>query len=217
MSESNIDALVIDFGGVLTTPLQDALAAFAKEAGIELQDLVRVALGLYSGAEDPLVHDFEIGAISEEEFAAGLATRLQEATGVRVSPRGLVARIFAVDLEEDMLFAVAAIKKAGFRTALLSNSWGSSLYPRSRLVDLFDEVVISGEVGMRKPDPRIFALALERIQVAPQRSVFVDDHPGHLAAAHELGLMTLLHRSPQQTIEELEELLGVNLRDEGQR
>ncbi|MDQ3620806.1 MAG: HAD family phosphatase [Actinomycetota bacterium] len=217
MSEPNIDALVIDFGGVLTTPLQDALAAFAKEVGIELQDLVRVALGLYTGTEDPLVHDFEIGVISEEEFEAGLATRLQEATGVWVSPQGLIARMFAVDLEEGMLSAVAAIKEAGFKTALLSNSWGSSLYPRSRLVDLFDEVVISGEVGMRKPDPRIYALALERIQVAPHRSVFVDDHPGHLAAAHDLGLMTLLHRSPQQTIEELEALLGVNLRVEGQR
>ena len=217
MSEPNIDALVIDFGGVLTTPLQDALAAFAEEVGIELQDLVRVALGLYTGTDDPLVHDFEVGAISEGEFEAGLATRLQVTTGVRVSPQGLIARMFAVDLEEDMLYAVAAIKGAGFKTALLSNSWGSSLYPRARLVDLFDEVVISGEVGMRKPDPRIYALALERIQVAPQRSVFVDDHPGHLAAAHDLGLMTLLHRSPRQTIEELEALLGVDLRDEGQR
>ncbi|MDQ5816065.1 MAG: HAD family phosphatase [Actinomycetota bacterium] len=217
MSESNVDALVIDFGGVLTTSLQDALAAFAESAGVELQDLVRVALGLYTGAEDPLVHDFEIGAISDEEFGAGLSARLHEVSGVRVSPYGLVARMFAVDLEEDMLSAVAAIRRAGFKTALLSNSWGSSLYPRDRLVDLFDAVVISGEVGMRKPDPRIYALALERIQVAPQRCVFVDDHPGHLAAARDLGLMTLLHRSSQETIEALETLLGVELRDEGQR
>ena len=70
---------------------------------------------------------------------------------------------------------------------------------------------------MRKPDPRIYALALERIRVAPRRSVFVDDHPGHLAAAREVGLMTILHRSPQETIEELEALLDVKLRDEGQR
>ena len=119
MSGSKIDALVIDFGGVLTTPLQDALAAFGEETRIELQDLVRVALGLYTGTEDRLVHDFEIGAISEEEFGAGLATRLQKATGVRVSPHGLVARMFAVDLEENMLSAVAAIRGAGFKTTLL--------------------------------------------------------------------------------------------------
>ena len=217
MSGSNLDALVIDFGGVLTTPLQDALAAFAEGAGIELQDLVRVALGLYSGAEDPLVHDFETGAISEEEFEASLARRLQEASGVRVSPDGLVARMFAVDLEEDMLTAVGKVKGAGRKTALLSNSWGASLYPRSRLTDLFDTMVISGEVGIRKPDPRIYALALERIQVAPERSVFVDDHPGHLATASELGLVTVLHRSPQETIHQLEGLLGLELRDDVQR
>ena len=154
MNGSNIDALIIDFGGVLTTPLQDAMAVFAESQGIELQDLVRVALGLYTGTEDRLVHDFETGAISEEDFAKGFAARLQEASGVRVSPEGLVQRMFAVDLEEDMLSAVGAVKAAGFKTALLSNSWGSSLYPRARLAVLFDALVISGEVGMRKPDPR---------------------------------------------------------------
>jgi len=211
MNGPNIDALIIDFGGVLTTPLQDAMAVFADSQGIELQDLVRVALGLYTGTEDRLVHDFETGAISEEDFAKGFAARLQEASGVRVSPEGLVQRMFAVDLEEDMLLAVGAVKAAGFKTALLSNSWGSSLYPRARLAVLFDALVISGEVGMRKPDPDIYVLALERIQVEPHRSVFVDDHPGHLAAARELGMLTILHRSPEETIAELESVFGVRL------
>lgn len=211
MNGSNIDALIIDFGGVLTTPLQNALASFADELGIELQDLVRVALGLYTGTEDRLVHDFETGAISEVDFAEGFAARLEEASGVRVSPEGLVEKMFAVDLEEDMLSAVATVKAAGLKTALLSNSWGSSLYPRERLTELFDSLVISGEVGMRKPDPRIYALVLDRIHVEPHRSVFVDDHPGHLAAARELGLLTILHRSPAETIAELESLLGVGL------
>lgn len=214
MNGSNIDALIIDFGGVLTTPLQDALGVFAERSGIELQDLVRVALGLYTGTEDRLVHDFETGAISEADFATGLAARLQEATGVRVSPEGLIQKMFAVDLEEDMLSAVATVKASGFKTALLSNSWGSSLYPRARLADLFDSLVISGEVGMRKPDPRIYELALERIQVEPPRSVFVDDHPGHLAAARTLGMLTILHRSPKETIAELESVFGVRLVDQ---
>jgi putative hydrolase of the HAD superfamily len=214
MNGSNVDALIIDFGGVLTTPLQDALGVFAERLGIELQDLVRVALGLYTGTEDQLVHDFETGAISEEDFAKGFAARLQEASGVRVPPEGLVQKMFAVDLEEDMWSAVATIKSAGFKTALLSNSWGTSLYPRARLTELFDALVISGEVGMRKPDPRIYALALERIQVEPPRSVFVDDHPGHLAAATALGMSTILHRSPGDTIAELESAFGVRLVDQ---
>ena len=211
MNGSNVDALIIDFGGVLTTPLQDALAGFAEALGIELQDLVRVALGLYTGTDDRLVHDFETGAISEEEFAEGFAARLEEASGVQVPPEGLVQRMFAVDLEEDMWSAVETIKSAGFKTALLSNSWGTSLYPRTRLAGIFDSLVISGEVGMRKPDPRIYALALEQIEVEAQRSVFVDDHPGHLAAATALGMATILHRSPEETIAELESVFGVSL------
>lgn len=214
MNGSNIDALVIDFGGVLTTPLQDALAGFAEGLGIELQDLVRVALGLYTGTEDRLVHDFETGVILEEDFAQGFAARLQEASGVRVPSEGLVQKMFAVDLEEDMWSAVEAIKSAGFKTALLSNSWGTSLYPRARLADVFDSLVISGEVGMRKPDPRIYALALDRIDVEAQRSVFVDDHPGHLVAASALGMSTILHRSPGETIAELESVFGVSLVDQ---
>lgn len=214
MNGSKLDALIIDFGGVLTTPLQDALAGFAEGLGIELQDLVRVALGLYTGTEDRLVHDFETGVISEEDFAQGFVARLQEASGVRVPPEGLVQKMFAVDLEEDMWSAVEAIKSAGFKTALLSNSWGTSLYPRARLADVFDSLVISGEVGLRKPDPRIYALALDRIEVEAQRSVFVDDHPGHLAAASALGMSTILHRSPGETIAELESVFGVSLVDQ---
>ncbi|HYN37147.1 MAG TPA: hypothetical protein VEV82_09260, partial [Actinomycetota bacterium] len=70
---SEFEALVIDFGGVLTTPMQDAMVRFSDELGIELQDLARIALGAYSGGEDHLVVDFETGRISEEEFATVFA------------------------------------------------------------------------------------------------------------------------------------------------
>ena len=206
------DALIVDFGGVLTTPLQGAMVRFADDLGIELQDLVRVALRAYAGHEDELVHRFETGHISDDEFSRDFAVRLQEATGRAVDPEGLVDRIFAgMAAEEDMMDAVVVARGAGYRTALLSNSWGLSLYPRDRFPDMFDVVVISGEVGLRKPDPEIFNLTTERLGIAPERCVFVDDHPGHLKAALEVGMTTVLHRAPNETIEELEDLLQVPL------
>jgi epoxide hydrolase-like predicted phosphatase len=212
VTPSRFEALVVDFGGVLTTPLQDSFVMFAETLGIELQDLVRVALRAYTGDTDPLVVAFETGTIEDDEFALEFAQRLAQETGVEVDPERLVERMFGgMRLEEGMFDALAAAKKAGFKTALLSNSWGLSGYPRERLAAVMDVVVISAEVGMRKPDPEIFALTTGKLGVAPEVCVFVDDHPGHLKAANEAGMATVLHREPAQSIAELETLLGVPL------
>jgi epoxide hydrolase-like predicted phosphatase len=205
-------ALVVDFGGVLTTPLQDSFLMFSEALGIELQDLVRVALKAYTGDTDPLVVAFETGAISDEEFSKEFAARLSEETGVAVDAEKLVDRMFGgMRLEEGMLDAVEAAKRHGFKTGLLSNSWGLGSYPRERLAEIMDVIVISGEVGMRKPDPEIFRLTIEKLGLPPEGCVFVDDHPGHLKAAQEVGLKTVLHREPGQTIPELEALFGITL------
>lgn len=201
-------ALVLDFGGVLTTPLQDALASFAQETGIEMSDLVRAALGAYAGSEDSLVTDFETGRITEEEFSVAFAQRLSEYSGVELVSHGLVDRLFdTLRLEEEMLELVRRARAAGYKTALLSNSWGTGLYPHELLNELFDVIVISGEVGLRKPDPAIFELTTERLGLEAAECVFVDDHPGHLKSAVEAGMTSVLHRSPRETIEELEALL----------
>lgn len=205
--------LIVDFGGVLTTPLQDSMVAFATEIGLDLQDFVRVALGAYAGGEDPLVVGFETGKVPEDEFAVEFAARIKDVSGIEVDPGGLVNRIFAgLRLEEDMFAAVAAAKRAGLATALCSNSWGSELYPKQRFEAVFDAVVISGEVGLRKPQPEIFQLTLDRIGLPAESCVFVDDHPAHLQAAQALGMTTVLHRQPASTIDELEGLLQVGLR-----
>lgn len=209
---SDHKALVVDFGGVLTTPLQESFVLFADSLGIELQDLVRVALKAYTGDTNPLVVAFETGTLSDEEFSRQFALRLSEETGVQVDAERLVERMFGgMRLEEGMLDAVAAAKRHGFKTALLSNSWGLSSYPRERLGEIMDVIVISGEVGMRKPDPEIFTFTTEKLGLPAEACIFVDDHPGHLKAAQEAGMTTVLHRTPAQTIPELEALLGVSL------
>jgi putative hydrolase of the HAD superfamily len=187
------------------------MVAFAEDVGIDLQDLVRVALGAYTGEQDDLVTDFETGQISEEQFSQAFAARLATVAPGPVDPTDLVRRMFQVELEEPMLAAVARARSEGIKTALLSNSWGAGLYPRDRLEGLFEAIVISGEVGLRKPDPAIFRLTLQRLTLPAEACVFVDDHPGHLAVARDEGLTTVLHRSPRETIAELESLLGLAL------
>lgn len=205
-------SLIVDFGGVLTTPLGDAMAQFAEERGIDLQDLVRVALAAYHGQDDDLVVRFEKGELAEPEFALEFAQRLTQVTGRQVEADGLLHGLLgSLRMEEDMVEAVRLARGAGIKTALLSNSWGLELYPREVLQDICDVIVISGEVGMRKPDPEIFTHTTDELGLQPEVCIFVDDHPGHLKTASDVGMRTVLHRSPAETIPELERLLEMRL------
>lgn len=206
---ARFDALIVDYGGVLTTSIQDSMQIFANEEGIELQDLARVALRAYVEGEDDLVTAFETGRMSEEDFSIEFARRLTQSSGKEIAPERFVSRMFGgVRLEEAMLETVGATRAAGHKTALLSNSWGLSGYPRERFGELFDVVVISAEVGMRKPQPEIFRFTTEKLGVDASKCVFVDDHPGHLKAALDEGMTTVLHRSPSETIPQLRDLFG---------
>ena len=110
-----------------------------------------------------------------------------------------------------MEMAVVMAKRQGIRTGLISNSWGSNRYEVDRFPELFDGWVISGEEGMRKPDPEIYALGAERIGLPPEDCVFVDDLPGNLKPARAMGMATVHHTSAAETIPQLEDLLGVKL------
>ncbi len=125
----------------------------------------------------------------------------------------LIDRLFAgSEPDEPMLAAVQRARAAGIRTGLISNSWGTRRYDRARLAGLFDGIVLSGEVGMRKPAPEIYELGAQRIGLEPAACVFVDDLPFNLDPAAALGMATVHHVSSEQTIAELERLLGVTLR-----
>jgi putative hydrolase of the HAD superfamily len=200
------DGLLIDFGGVLTSNVFESFAAFCRAEGLD-PDTVRDRFMEDRAARD-LLGELEEGRISNADFERRFAPML----GVS-EPEGLIARLFGgMQHDEAMFDAVAAARRAGVRTGLVSNSWGEEGYDRSRFGELFDVLVISGEIGIRKPAPEIYALAAERLGRPPERCVFVDDLPGNLKPAREIGMATVHHRSAEQTIAELEELLGVSLR-----
>jgi epoxide hydrolase-like predicted phosphatase len=197
--------LLIDFGGVLTTSPFDSFKAFCEAEGLDPETIAQ------RFREDRTARDLliglETGALPEDEFETRFAVLLG------VEPPGLIDRLFAGSSpEEPMLAAVLTARRAGVRTGLVSNSWGTRRYDRPRLSELFDGIVISGEIGIRKPAPEIYELGAERIGLEPEQCVFVDDLPFNLKPAEELGMATVLHVSAEQTIAELERLLGVALR-----
>jgi putative hydrolase of the HAD superfamily len=199
------DGLLVDFGGVLTTNVFDSFAAFCREAGLA-PDTVR-DLFMQDPAAREALGDLETGRATEAEFEARFAPLLG------VPADRLISRLFAgMRPEERMFEGVAAARRAGVRTGLVSNSWGEEGYDRTRFAELFDAVVISGEIGIRKPAPEIYALAAERLGLAPERCVFVDDLAGNLKPARAIGMATVLHRDAETTLAELEEHLGVSLR-----
>jgi len=200
------DTLLVDFGGVLTTNVFDAFAQFCRAEGLA-PDTVRDRFLTDPGAR-ALLGELETGRIDEGEFEPRFAALL----GVEPA-EGLVDRLFAgMRPDEAMLDVLRAARRAGVRTGLVSNSWGLHRYDRDTHPELFDAVVISGEVGVRKPAPEIYGMAAERLELEPGRIVFVDDLPGNLKPARELGMATVLHRDAATTRAELEQHLGVSLR-----
>lgn len=150
-----------------------------------------------------LLIGLETGAITEHDFERQFAAMLG------VEAEGLIDRLFAgARPDEAMQAAVRSARGAGIRTGLISNSWGTRRYDRALLAELFDGVVISGELGIRKPSPEIYTVGAERIGVEPARCVFVDDLPFNLRPAAELGMATVLHRDAAETIAKLQRLLG---------
>jgi putative hydrolase of the HAD superfamily len=98
------------------------------------------------------------------------------------------------------------------KTGLISNSWGRGRYDRESFSELFDGIVISGEVGFYKPQPEIFRLGAERVGLQPTECVFVDDLRENCTGAEQVGMTAVLHRGADESLARLEELLGVDLR-----
>jgi epoxide hydrolase-like predicted phosphatase len=176
---------------------------------------MREWLGTQQGelAADNPVAALERGEIEVPHFEEQLATRLTEVTGHPIDAVGLLQRMFdQFEHAPAMSALVLRAKRAGLRTGLLSNSWGNE-YPREGWDEMFDAIVISGEVGMRKPEPAIFAHALDLLGVTADEAVFVDDLLPNVEAARALGLVAVHHTSYDETAVELERLLGVPLRE----
>jgi len=200
--------LLVDWGGVLTTDVFVSFQHFCRNEGLD-QTLVRDLF-----RSDPegrrTLFALETGELTEPEFEEKFA-RLLSLRPDRAP--GMIDRMFGGMKADIVMFdAVRAAKRTGLRTGLLSNSWGVDRYDRSHFPDLFDAIVISGEEGIRKPDRAIYELAVERMALPAADIVFVDDLPGNLGPARDLGMTTVHHENGLHTVSQLEHLFHVPLR-----
>jgi epoxide hydrolase-like predicted phosphatase len=211
-----LKGLLVDWGGVLTGDMRTAVEAWAAADGVPLDvyvGIVRDWMGEPYGAEARFnpVHALERGELTVPDFEVRLAAALTERSGRAFVADGLLERMFeAFEHAPDMSALVRRARAAGLRTGLLSNSWGND-YPRDGWDEMFDVVVISGEVGMRKPEPEIFEHTLRLLDLRPEECVFVDDLAHNVAAAAALGIVGVRHRSYAETLVELEALFGIPL------
>ena len=194
-----------DYGGVLTTNVFESFRAFCRGEGLEPDALKDLVVGRPDFVAE--LRKLERGQVAESEFSQTLATELG------ITPReDLVNRLFStMSPDDDMICAVRNARSRGVRTGLVSNSWGTQRYDRQALSELFDTIVISGEVGLHKPEPDIYWLAAGRLGVEPTACVFVDDLRENCEGAEAVGMVSVLHRGAVQTIAELERLFEAGL------
>ncbi len=209
-----IRAVISDFGGVLTSPLIEAFAAYQDHSGISPEQL---GTAMAAGAADldgahPLF-ELECGRISEARFLDLLRDNLEPILGQRPEMHRFSELYFeALEPNEPMIELMAGLRDRSYRMALLTNNvreW-EPLWRRFLPVDeIFETVVDSGFVGMRKPDPEIYQLTLERIDgVEASECLFVDDVEVNCEAARALGLVAVHFTDNQRAIPQIESALS---------
>ena len=213
---AELRGVITDWGGVMTSPIADSVNAWIAADGIDRESYRAVmrqwVKEAYSdGVDRNPIHALERGEWTNDEFELALASELVLEDGSPVVGPGLLARMFAGQtLDEDMLTLFRKLKASGVPTALLSNSWGGG-YPTELFPDMFDAVVISAEVGMRKPELRIFLHAAQLLGLAPEECVFIDDIQANISAAEQVGLTGVLHSAAADTARQVADLLGAPL------
>jgi epoxide hydrolase-like predicted phosphatase len=203
--------LIVDWGGVLTAPIDEAITAWARHEGVDLEIYGTVMRSWIDSDSSP-IHSLERGQLAADEFERLLAKEFRE-NGMAVVADGLLTRMLngLREVSDDMVNLVRRARGQGLKTALLSNSWGEH-YPEHLWIGAFDAVVISGRVGMRKPDEEIFTHTAELLRLAPGECVMVDDLPTNIRGAVAAGLVGVLHVGYEQTADELEVLFDLPLR-----
>jgi putative hydrolase of the HAD superfamily len=207
-----IRALVCDFGGVLTSPLEEGFRAYERQSGVSMEQLgVAMGRAMEEHGEHPLFA-LERGEISEQEFGEQLGAHLDDGFDLHQ-----LSELYFERLEPNrpMIELVGELRESGLRTALCTNNvreWEGrwrSLIPE--LDEVFEVVVDSGFVGTRKPEPRIYELTLERLGdgLRYEECLFVDDLEHNCEAARRLGMRAVRFQDNAQAIDEIKGILSV--------
>jgi putative hydrolase of the HAD superfamily len=210
---SRVEAVVSDFGGVLTTPLLDAFMGLQEQRGIPLEAFgaaLARSTAQHDG-ENPLF-ELETGRLTEMQFVRRLGDALHAEVGREVALARFGETFFEHLHPNEELFAfMRTLHGRGYRMGILTNNvreWEPLWRSMLPIDEIFDVVVDSGFEGVRKPDPRIYELTLDRLGVAAEATLFLDDLEVNCDAARALGMHAVWFRSTAQAIDEIEQLLA---------
>jgi epoxide hydrolase-like predicted phosphatase len=213
-----IEAVIFDYGGVLSTTPFAGIAEYERKMGYPERSLSQLLFGKGASPQGPTdefpEHDWhllETGRLTLDEFHERLVGRSEAALGrpLDLGDYAQFLRELGVGVHWMMVHRVRELRSEGYRTAILTNNvkeWGR-YWKESIPLDLFDEVVDSCDVGLRKPDPAIYRLTCGRLEVAPEAAVFLDDTSRHVESARQVGLHAILVRDPWAAIAELDAIL----------
>ncbi len=209
---SRLEAIISDFGGVLTSPLIDSFTAFQDSSGVSLEQLgsAMAALAARSGA-NPLF-ELETGRMTEASFLSSLGDELTTQLGREVQLHSFGERYFEhLHPNERLIEYMRELRERGYKLAICTNNvreWEQRWRAKLPVDEIFDVVIDSAFVGTRKPEPRIYELTLERLDVPASAALLVDDIELNCDAARQLGIRAVWFRSTDQAIAEIEGALA---------
>jgi putative hydrolase of the HAD superfamily len=215
MSESSrITTVISDFGGVLTTPLIQSFAAVQDQTGVPFEELVNAMTRIAEQEGRHPLFELETGRLSETDFLSKLGDNLEPVLGHRPELHRFREIYFdALHPNEPMIDLMRKAKERGYGMGLLTNNvreWEPLWRTMLPVDEIFEVVVDSGFVGMRKPDREIYDLTLERMGgPAPRECLFIDDTDVNCDTARELGMSAVHYRDNDQAIPEIRDELGL--------
>jgi putative hydrolase of the HAD superfamily len=202
------EAVLFDLGGVVFPSPLDGFRAYEREHGLPHRFLSEVVLGDPDGGAWSRL---ERGELTLGEFAAAFEAECR-AAGHEIDATVLMTRITSgFSPRAEMVRAIRALRGHGLKVGALTNNWVDDRGPRSDTGDLFDVIVESALVGLRKPDPAIYELACARLEVRPARTVFLDDLGANLKPARAMGMATIKVTHPSEALAELAAIVGFTL------
>jgi putative hydrolase of the HAD superfamily len=209
---SRVQAIISDFGGVLTSPLLESFAGVMQSSGISLESVGTAMAAIAERQGSNPLFELETGRITETAFMGALADQLSAERGSAVALDGFGERYFQqLEPNARMIDYMRELRGRGYRMAICTNNikeWEEHWRAMLPVDEVFDVVVDSAFVGSRKPEPRIYEITLERLGASPGATVFIDDVEVNCDGARQLGITAVRFRSTEQAIEDIEAALG---------
>ena len=209
---SRVEAVISDFGGVLTSPLIEAFGALRERSGVGLEDVGRAMARVAEGSGRNPLYELETGRLALADFLSALGDALREETGRDVTLDGFEDTYFAeLHPNEELIAYFRSLRSRGIRLALLTNNvreWEPLWRAKLPVDELFELVVDSAFVGMRKPDAEIYELTLARLALPAEACAFLDDLDVNVADAQAIGMHAIHYRTTPQAIAHLETALA---------